>query len=207
LVDDDIVDGTNLQRQVLFSDSDRGRSKVQAAADRLRQINSEVQVRPLRERVSPGNVRQIVRGHDLVIDGSDNFATRYPVNDACVIESIPLVSGSLYQYEGQVLVVDPPRTPCYRCVFPSPVPEQAACREVGVLGPTAGVVGALQAAEAMKWIATGKTELAGRLLLVDTMGMEMRSVKLRAAPECPLCGARPRIQEPTAMTGNAVASR
>lgn len=203
LVDDDVVDATNLQRQVLFAEADVGRAKVEAAADRLRVMNRDVQVRPMRDRLLANNARELVRGWDVVIDGSDNFATRYVVNDACVLEEIALVSGSLYRYEGQAMVVLPGRGACYRCVFPSPPPEQGACHEAGILGPVAGVVGSLQAAEALRLLAAGDdgsgTGLAGRLLLVDLRDMSFRALELSRDPGCALCGDDPSIVEPTAV--------
>lgn len=203
LVDDDTVDSTNLQRQVLYVEADVGRPKVEAAAERLRAMNGDVDVQPIGRRVTAANVRSLVAGRDLVVDGSDNFATRYVVNDACVLEGVPLVSGSLYRYEGQAMVVIPGEGPCYRCVFPSPPPEQGACREAGILGPVAGLVGSLQAAEAVRLLAAGgdgaASGLAGRLLLVDVRTMEFRSLQLSRDAACPLCGENPSIAEPTAV--------
>lgn len=200
LVDPDRVESTNLQRQVLFGEADVGRPKVEAAADRLRALDSELEVRSRQVRIVASNARELVAGHDLVIDGSDNFPTRYVVNDACVLEGVPLVSGSLYRYEGQVTVICPPDTPCYRCVFPAPPSEDRACREVGILGPLAGVVGCLQAVEAVRTIVAGSGALAGRLLLLDVRAGDFRTVALRADPDCPRCGRAPSLGEPTAAT-------
>ncbi len=203
LVDDDVVDGTNLQRQVLYGDGDRGRAKVEAAAERLRAVDAGLDVVALQRRLTAANALETVAGWDLVVDGSDNFPTRYVVNDACVLSGVPLVSGSLYQFEGQVTVIRPPATPCYRCLFPAPPREQPACRDVGVLGPLAGIVGTIQAAEAVKLLVGGETSLMGRLLLVDSQQMSFRQVKLRRDPACPLCGRAPSIRRPTAVTDHA----
>lgn len=200
LIDDDIVDATNLQRQVLYDDNDQGRAKVEAAAQRLRVMNPDVTVRQRQLRLTASNARELVGGHDVVIDGSDNFATRYVVNDACVLEKVPLVSGSLYQFEAQVTVMSPPATPCYRCMFPAPPAEQAACQELGVLGPLAGMVGTIQAAEALSVLLTGSSATMGNLLLIDAREMSFQQVRLRLDPDCPLCGAQPSIHEPTAVT-------
>lgn len=203
LIDDDVVDTTNLQRQILYTEEDVGRPKVEAAAERLRAMNRDVDVRPMRRRLVAGNARETVSGWDVVVDGSDNFATRYVVNDACVLEGVPLVSGSLYRYEGQATVVLPGSGPCYRCLFPSPPPEQGSCHEAGILGPVAGVVGSLQAIEALRLLAAGDdlagTGLAGRLLLVDVRTMEFRSLRAERDSDCPVCGDDPRIHEPTAV--------
>lgn len=198
LVDDDVVDRTNLQRQVLYGECDVGKRKAAAAATRLAAVNPGVRVVAVTERLAAGNARDLLRGHDAVVDGSDNFATRYVVNDACVLERVPLVSGSLYRYEGQVMVVLPGETACYRCLFPAPPAEMAPCHDAGVLGPLAGIIGSLQAAETLKWIAQGTTALAGRLLLVDARDATMRRLEARREPGCAVCGEAPSIREPTA---------
>lgn len=203
LVDDDVVDGTNLQRQVLYGDADRGRPKVEAAAQRLRAMNPGCEVEQVGERLVAGNSRELVAGVDLVLDGSDNFATRYVCNDACVLSGVPLVSGSLFQYEGQVTVIVPGRTPCYRCTFPMTPPSEAACHEVGVLGPVAGMVGTMMAAEAVMLLGTGSCALDGVLQIVDAASMSFRQVRLRADPACALCGESPTIVQPTAVTSRA----
>jgi adenylyltransferase/sulfurtransferase len=200
LLDDDRVDRTNLQRQVLFGDLDVGRHKADAAAERLRSANAGIDIVPVVERLTSANARRLVRDHDLVIDGSDNFATRYVVNDACVLEGVPLISGSLYRYEGQATFIDPPATPCYRCVFPASPPEAAPCHDAGVLGALGGVVGTVLAAEAVKNLAMGQTSLARRMLLIDTREMQFQKISVARDPACALCGDRPTILEPTAVT-------
>jgi len=203
LLDDDIVEMTNLQRQILFGDEDLGRPKVEAAAARLAAMNGAVRIEPRRDRLVGSNARAHVADHDIVVDGSDNFATRYVVNDACVLESVPLVSGSIYRYEGQVALFDSPRTPCYRCVFPESPEAETPCHDAGVLGALAGIVGAAMATEAVQRLGNGSSALAGRMLLVDAATMRFRNVELQRADDCALCGASPSIHEPTAVAACA----
>ena len=199
LLDDDIVDRSNLQRQVLYGTADIGKSKVQVARERLAAINPDVDLVPIEERLVPSNAMEMVAGWDLIIDGSDNFATRYVVNDACVLSRIPLISGSVFQFEGQLTVIHPPLGPCYRCLFPITPREQPACRDAGLLAPLTGVVGSMLAAEAVKWLVEGDTALMGRLLLVDVLESSSRSVRVKSDPNCPLCGREPEIDRPTAV--------
>ena len=199
LLDDDIVDRSNLQRQILFGVDDLDRNKAEAAAVRLEAMNPDVEIVPIVERLSASNASALVDGWDLVVDGSDNFATRYVVNDACVLAGVPLVTGSIYQYEGQLTVIRSPLGPCYRCLFPSPPPEQAACRDVGVLASLPGVVGTILATETIK-VAIGEgSSLTGRLLLVDLLDNSFRSVRVRRDSACALCGDEPSIRQPTAV--------
>jgi adenylyltransferase/sulfurtransferase len=199
LLDDDIVDRSNLQRQILFGYHDLGRPKVEAAAERLAALNPDVKLVTIQERLSASNATRLVDGWDLVVDGSDNFATRYVVNDACVLAGTPLVTGSIYQFEGQVTVVRAPLGPCYRCLFPVPPPEQAPCREAGVLASLPGVVGTILATETLKLLVGAESSLIGRLLLIDTRDGSFRSVRTRRDPGCALCGASPSIDRPTAV--------
>ena len=203
LLDDDIIETTNLQRQVLYGDQDVGRAKVEVASERLGAMNGAVRIEARRERLVASNACAQVAGHDLVVDGCDNFATRYVVNDACSLESVPLVSGSIYRYEGQVALFESPRTPCYRCLFPESPPAETACHDAGVLGALAGIVGAMMAAEAVQRLARGASALAGRMLLVDATTMSFSNVELERAPDCPLCGPSPSIHEPTAVAACA----
>lgn len=199
LIDDDVVDRTNLQRQVLYGEGDIGAAKALVAGAKVASLNPEVEVTPVQRRVTPGTVRDLLAGHDLVIDGSDNFATRYVVNDACVLDRMPLVSGSLYRYEGQVMVVIPGSTACYRCVFPASPAEPPACHEAGVLGPLAGIVGSVQASEALQLLGQGSSRLAGRLLLIDALAATTRSIETRRDRGCAICGDNPTLREPTAV--------
>jgi len=199
LLDDDIVERSNLQRQILFGIDDLGRDKAGVAAERLGKMNPDVELLPIVERLTAANVDSLIEGWDLVIDGSDNFATRYVVNDACVLGGLPLVTGSIYQFEGQLTVIHSPLSPCYRCVFPVPPPEQAPCREAGVLASLPGVVGTILATETMKLIIDAESSLLGRLLLIDLMDSSFRTVHTRHDAACALCGDNPSIEKPTAV--------
>lgn len=199
LLDDDSIDRTNLQRQVLYGTGDIGAAKVEVAALRLQDINPDVELQPIAERIVASNAVELVSDWDLVIDGSDNFATRYVVNDACVLAKVPLVTGSIYQYEGQVTVVRPPLGPCYRCLWRSTPGEPPACRDAGILAPLPGLIGTILAAEAIKMIVADETPLVGRLLLVDALENSFRSVRVKRDPACPLCGDNPTIRTPTAV--------
>ncbi len=199
LVEFDVVDLTNLQRQVLHGTADVGRPKLDSARDGLRSLNPEVRVVPHPGRLTRENAREIVRGYDLVVDGSDNFPTRYLVNDACVLEGVPLVYGAVLQWEGQVSLFATEDGPCYRCLFrePPPAAQVQNCAEAGVFGALPGIVGATQALEALKAlidIPEGRS-LAGRLLLLDALEMRWREVELRRDPECPVCGDDPSVTE------------
>jgi sulfur-carrier protein adenylyltransferase/sulfurtransferase len=194
LVDFDVVDPSNLQRQVLFGESDVGRPKVVAAAERLRDLNPHVQVDPVEERLSSANAADLVARHDVVVDGSDNFTTRYLVNDACVLAGRPNVYGSIFRFEGQASLFRRPG-PCYRCLFPEPPPPGLVpnCAQAGVLGVLPGIVGAIQAAEALKVLLGIGETLEGRLLLVDALRGAFREVRLRRDPACAVCGDAPTI--------------
>ncbi len=192
LVDFDVVDVTNLQRQLLHGTADVGRPKLDSARDRLREINPHVQVELHHTRLTSANALEILRGYDVVVDGTDNFATRYLTNDACVLLGKPNVYGSIFRFEGQVSVFSVGDAPCYRCLFPEPPPPGMvpSCAEGGVLGVLPGMIGTIQAAEAIKLVIGIGTTLAGRLLLVDALTMSFRTVTLRRDPACPACGTR-----------------
>ena len=195
LVDDDAVDRSNLQRQILHVDADIGVPKVESAQTRLSALNPRVQVEPVAERLHSGNVERLIGDADVVVDGGDNFPVRYLLNDACVKLAKPLVYGAVHRFEGQVSVFDAGRqrgvAPCYRCLFPEPPPAEAApnCSEVGVLGVLPGVVGMLQATEALKLLLHIGEPLAGRLLHFDALAMRFRETRLAADPDCPVCAA------------------
>ena len=193
LVDFDRVDATNLQRQILYGTSDVGRLKTEAAAERLTDLNPAIQVQRHEERLSRENALDTLRPYDVILDGSDNFATRYLVNDACVLLRKPDVFGSIYRFDGQATVFDAARGPCYRCLFPEPPPPELvpSCAEAGVLGVLPGLVGTLQAIEALKLILGIGEPLIGRLLMVDALGTRFREVALRKDPACVLCGEQP----------------
>lgn len=197
LVDFDTVDVSNLQRQILYGASDVGRPKLDVARERLREINPHVEVVPHRVRLEAGNALDVLSGYDLVVDGSDNFPTRYLVNDACVLLGKPNVYGSIFRFEGQVAVFWGAEGPCYRCLFSEPPPPGLvpSCAEAGVLGILPGVIGALQANEAVKLllapVAGGVDPAVGRLVTFDALRLRFRELRLKKDPECPVCSERP----------------
>jgi sulfur-carrier protein adenylyltransferase/sulfurtransferase len=199
IVDDDTVDASNLQRQVIHSTARLGEWKVESARRTLQELNPDVEVVPYRERLTSENVERILAdGWDVIVDGADNFPTRYLINDAAVWHRIPLVHGSIYRFEGQLTVFDiKAGGPCYRCLFPLPPPPELApsCAEGGVLGVLPGIVGSLQASEALKLCLGIGESLSGRLLLFDALATEFSEVKLRKDPACPVCGDSPTITE------------
>lgn len=192
LVDFDVVDVTNLPRQVLHGTSDVGTPKLVSARKRIAEVNPFVELTTYEEPLTSANALEIFRGYDLVVDGTDNFPTRYLVNDACVLLGIPNVYGSIYRFEGQASVFGTKDGPCYRCLYPEPPPPGLvpSCAEGGVLGVLPGLVGTLQATEAIKLILGIGEPLVGRLLLVDALGATFRTVKVRQDPNCPACGTR-----------------
>ena len=192
IVDGDRVDESNLQRQVLHGTRDIGRAKVESAAARVRDLNPHVHVETFDATLTSRNALGILEGWDVVVDGSDNFPTRYLVNDACVILGRPLVYGSVHRFEGQASLFNVGDAPCYRCLFPEPPSPGTvpSCAEAGVLGVLPGLVGTIQAAEAIKLLAGVGDTLAGRLLLVDMLRMRMQTVQVRRNPACPACGTR-----------------
>ncbi|HSW30658.1 MAG TPA: molybdopterin-synthase adenylyltransferase MoeB [Longimicrobiales bacterium] len=193
LVDADVVDLTNLQRQILYGTRDVGRAKLDSAADRLRDVNPHVEVVRHHTRLTSDNALEIVAGYDVVVDGTDNFPTRYLVNDACVLAGKPNVYGSVFRWEGQASVFAMPGGPCYRCLFREPPPPGLVldCAEGGVLGVLPGIIGSLQAMETVKLILGVGETLAGRLLLFDALDMTWREVTVRRNPACPVCGDHP----------------
>jgi len=193
LVDDDEVDLTNLQRQVMHTTERVGRPKVESGREALLQINPDVEVIALRERVAGERLRELVAANDVVLDCSDNFATRHAVNRACVDARVPLVAGAVIRFDGQVSVFDvrEEASPCYACLFPEDSRfEDAACSSMGVFAPLVGVIGAVQAAEALKLLAGCGRPLVGRLLMLDGRGMEWTEVRVGRNPCCPVCRAR-----------------
>jgi adenylyltransferase/sulfurtransferase len=192
IVEFDVVDETNLQRQILHGTKDIGGKKVESARERIRDLNPHVEVVPHDTRLTSDNALEILRDYDLVVDGTDNFATRYLVNDACVLLGKPNVYGSIFRFEGQSTVFCTKDGPCYRCLFPEPPPPGLvpSCAEGGVLGILPGLVGVIQAAEAVKLITGIGEPLVGRLLLVDALTIRFRTLQLRRDPRCPACGTR-----------------
>ena len=193
LVEFDTVELSNLQRQILYGTSDVGRPKLEAAVERLQDVNPHVTLEPHAERLTAANALELIPRYDIVVDGSDNFPTRYLVNDACVLATRPFVHGSIFRFEGQVSLFWPSRGPCYRCLFPEPPPAGAVpnCAEGGVLGVLPGIVGSLQATETLKWLLRCGDGLLGRLLLVDALEMRFRELSVRRDDACPVCGDEP----------------
>ena len=195
LIEFDVVDVTNLQRQVLYGTGDVGRPKIDAAAERLREANPHVHVVQHPGRLTSGNALEVLRDYDVVVDGTDNFPTRYLVNDACVLLGKPYVYGSILRFEGQLSVFDARTGPCYRCLFREPPPPGLvpSCAEGGVLGVLPGIVGTVQALETIKLILGQGESLAGRIVIFDALRFRWRELKLRKNPECPVCGDEPSI--------------
>ena len=196
IVDFDTVDVTNLQRQILHHNDDVGRPKVESARETLLAYNPDLNVVLHEEPITSANAMGIMEGYDVIINGADNFPARYLVNDAAYLSGKPLVDGSILMFDGQATVFLPGQG-CYRCLFPSPPPpgEVPSCAEAGVLGMLPGMVGTIQATETAKLILGVGTSLASRLLLIDALDMEFRTVKVRRNPDCPLCGDNPTVTE------------
>jgi sulfur-carrier protein adenylyltransferase/sulfurtransferase len=197
LVDFDLVDRSNLQRQIIHGTGAIGTPKIESARERLREINPHVQVETFGERLTSANALQIIRGFDIVVDGSDNFPTRYLVNDACVLLGKPNVYGAVFRFDGQVSVFHAKEGPCYRCLYAEPPPPDLvpSCAEGGVLGVLPGVIGSLQALEAIKLIVGFGETLIGRLLLFDGRRMQFRELALQKDSDCPVCGEHPTVTQ------------
>ena len=197
IVDFDDVDATNLQRQLLHGTKDIGRPKLESARERLHDVNPHVEVIPHPVRLTSDNAMEILRPYDVVVDGTDNFPTRYLTNDACVLLGKPNVYGSIFRFEGQVSVFDAKKGPCYRCLFREPPPPGLvpSCAEGGVLGVLPGIIGSLQALETIKLILGIGEPLIGRLLIFDALALQWRTLNLRRNPDCPMCGDHPTVTE------------
>jgi sulfur-carrier protein adenylyltransferase/sulfurtransferase len=197
IIDNDVVDISNLQRQILHANDRVGMPKVESAKKTLEGLNPDVKVIPYQAKLTSENIMEIIKDYDLVIDGCDNFPTRYLVNDACVLTGKPNVHGSIFQFEGQATVFYPGKGPCYRCLYPEPPPAEMApsCAEAGVLGVLPGLIGVIEALEAVKLILGKGDSLVGRLLHFNTLTMEINTLKLRRDPNCPMCGDNPTIHE------------
>ncbi|MGB3629395.1 MAG: molybdopterin-synthase adenylyltransferase MoeB [Terracidiphilus sp.] len=197
IVDFDIVDLTNLQRQIIHGTNDVGRSKLDSAAETIAAINPNIDLRRFETRLTSANALEIIRDFDIVVDGTDNFATRYLVNDACVLLGKPNVYGSIFRFEGQASVFATKDGPCYRCLYPEPPPPGVvpSCAEGGVLGILPGLVGVIQATETIKLILGSGESLIGRLLMVDALSMRFRELKVRKNSDCPVCGDHPTVTE------------
>lgn len=197
LVDFDKVDLSNLQRQILHRTKDVGRLKLDSAADTINGLNPDVEVIKHQVVLTSENVMDVIEDYDVVVNGTDNFPTRYLVNDACVFARKPLVDGSIFMFEGQATVYDARLGPCYRCLFPTPPPpgEVPSCQEAGVLGVLPGIVGSIEAVEAIKLVLGKGEPLIGRLLLFDALAMEFREMKVEKDPNCPVCGEHATVTE------------
>jgi adenylyltransferase/sulfurtransferase len=195
IVDFDVVDFTNLQRQVIHTTADVGKPKLTSAKESILELNPNVEVVTYETRLTSENALDLLKDYDIIVDGTDNFPTRYLVNDACVLLGKPNVYGSIFRFEGQVSVFDARKGPCYRCLYPEPPPPGLvpSCAEGGVLGVLPGIVGCIQAMEAIKLIIGQGQPLIGRLLVYDALSIKFRELKLRKNPECPVCGAQPTI--------------
>src|SRR5689334_3904725 len=195
IVDFDVVEESNLQRQIIHGTKDLGRRKIESARDRLRDINPHIEIETHESRLTSHNAMQLFRNYDIIVDGTDNFPTRYLVNDACVLSGKPNVYGSIFRFEGQASVFWAEKGACYRCLYPEPPPPGLvpSCAEGGVLGILPGLVGVMQATEVIKLILGVGEPLIGRLLLVDALGMKFRELKLRKNPDCPVCGTHPTV--------------
>ena len=197
IVDFDVVDFSNLQRQIIHGTGDVGRSKLLSARARIHELNPEVRVETIDAPFKAANAREIVEAWDVVIDGTDNFAARYVVNDACVLYGKPNAWGSIFRFEGQASVFAAPGGPCYRCLHPEPPPPGLvpSCAEAGVLGVLPGIIGTIQATEALKLVLGVGEPLVGRFLMFDALKMRFREIRLAKDPDCPICGATPTIRE------------
>jgi molybdopterin/thiamine biosynthesis adenylyltransferase/rhodanese-related sulfurtransferase len=197
IIDNDVVDISNLQRQILHANDRVGTPKVESAKKTLEALNPDVKVIPYQAKLTSENVMEIIKDYDLVVDGCDNFPTRYLVNDACVLAGKPNVHGSIFQFEGQATVFYPGKGPCYRCLYPEPPPAEMApsCAEAGVLGVLPGLIGVIEALEAIKIILGKGDTLVGRLVHFNTLTMEINTLKLRRDPTCPVCGDNPTIHQ------------
>ena len=197
IADYDVVDESNLQRQILHKTLDVGRPKVDSARDTIKALNPDVTVRTYKEKLTSENVLDVFKDYDVILDGTDNFPTRYLVNDACVLSKKPNVHGSIFRFEGQATVFYPFEGPCYRCLYPEPPPPGMvpSCQEGGVFGVLPGVIGVIQAIETLKLLMGLGETLVGRLVLFDAMSMRFKELKLRRDPACPACGEKPTLIE------------
>lgn len=197
IADADVVDLSNLQRQVIHFTPDVGKPKVESAREKMEAINPDVRVRTYQEWISAANIARIIADYDFVIDGTDNFAAKFLVNDACVLAGTPYSHGGILQFDGQTLTVKPGESPCYRCIFPAPPPKDAipTCARAGVIGVLPGVLGTIQATEAIKYLLGQGDLLTGRLLTYNALRMRFREVPVKKSARCPVCGDNPTITE------------
>ena len=199
IIDNDVVDLTNLQRQVIHHTEDLGTSKVRSAQNKVKALNPDVTVVPLEKRLDANNAIDIIKDYDIIVDGADNFPTKFLINDACYFTNRPLVHGAILRFEGRVFTILPRQTACYRCIFKAPPPAGVvpSCQEAGVIGVLAGVIGTIQATEVLKLVIGIGTPITNRLLDYDAKTSRFRQVKVAKRPECPLCGEHQEISELT----------
>ncbi len=197
LVDFDNVELSNLQRQILHSTKDIGRAKTTSAKEKLQNLNGDINVIEYKERLTSANILDVIKEYDIVIDGSDNFPTRYLVNDACVMANKPLSHAGIFKFDGQATTIIPKKGPCYRCLFPEPPPPGAvpSCQEAGILGVVAGTLGVIQATEVLKYLLSIGDLLVGKLLTYNALKMNFRTIKIPRNPKCPVCGDHPTITQ------------
>ncbi len=197
IIDSDVVDRSNLQRQILHNEERIGEPKVESAKQTLKALNPDINIITYREKLDRTNVMEIIKDYDIIVNGCDNFPTRYLINDACVFTKKPLIDGSIFRFEGQVCVFDAQQGPCYRCLYPEPPPPEMApsCQEAGVFGALPGIVGTAQAIEVIKLILNKGTPLIGRLLTFDALSMKFKELKIRKDKACPVCSEKPTITE------------
>jgi adenylyltransferase/sulfurtransferase len=197
LVDSDVVELSNLQRQIIHFTGDVDKPKTQSAKEKINALNPDVQIVTCQERLTSANITNIINDYDIIVDGSDNFPTRYLVNDACVLSGKPLSHGGIFRFDGQAITIIPGQGPCYRCLFPEPPPPGMipSCQEAGILGVVAGIIGVIQATEVIKWILQKGELLSGRLLIYNALEMRFRTVAVRKNPDCPICGENPTINK------------
>jgi len=200
IVDFDVVDLSNLQRQIVHNTLRVGKPKVESAKKTLKELNPDVEIITYNTKISKDNIRKIIREYDVVLDGTDNFPTRFLINDACYFEGKPLVSAAMLRFEGQITVFDfrdKEKSPCYRCLFPEPPPPGLvpSCQEAGILGSVGGIMGSIQATECIKLLLSIGKPLVGKLLIMDALSMDFRKVNLRKDENCPLCGKNPKIKD------------
>lgn len=197
IVDSDVVDLSNLQRQIIHTTSDVGRLKTDSASKKLKALNPDIKIKAYHEFVNSTNIMEIIADYDVIVDGTDNFPTRFLVNDACVLANKPLVHGAILRFDGQAFTIIPGEGPCYRCIFEQPPPPGTVpnCSQAGILGAIAGIIGTIQATEVLKIILNKGRTLMGRLLVVDALDMSFREVKIRRNSSCPVCGDEPTITE------------
>lgn len=195
IVDSDAVELNNLQRQIIHNIDNVGKPKVDSAKERLDAINSDVEVVTYKLRLSSQNIMEIIKGYDMIVDGSDNFPTRYLVNDACVLSKRPLSHGGIFRFDGQAITILPGQSACYRCLFPEPPPPGLvpSCQEAGILGAVAGVIGVIQANEVLKYVLGIGDLLTGKLLVFNALDSSFRQVKVPKDPKCPVCGKSPTV--------------